>query len=84
MRTTNLKVKLKNKAFILAGCKLFLNTENCYSLLLYICQNGSCSLYDSLGKFKNCFIADERVLTTYKCSHDSLLMLILFLGFCIV
>jgi hypothetical protein len=56
--------------------------ENCCSLLLYICQNGSCYLCDSLDEFKNCFIADERILTTYKHSHDSLLMLILFLGFC--
>lgn len=82
MRTRNLKAKLKNKAFILAGLKLFLNTENCCSLLLYMCQNGSCCLCDSLDKFKIFFIADERILTTYKCSHDSLLMLILFLGFC--
>lgn len=81
MRTTNLKVKLKNKTFILAGLKLFLNTENCYSLLLYICQDGSCCLCGSLDKFKNWFIADDRIFT-YKHSHDSLLMLILFLGFC--
>lgn len=82
MRKTNLKVKLKNKTFILAGLKLFLNTENCCSLLLYICQDGSCCLCGSLDKFKNCFIADNRILTTYNRSHDSLLILILFLGFC--
>lgn len=81
MRTTNLKVILKNKAFILAGLKLFLNTEKCSSLLLYICQNDSCYLCDSLEKLKNYFIADERILATYKRSHDLLLMLILFLGF---
>jgi hypothetical protein len=84
MKTTNLKVKLKNKAFILAGHKLFLNTENYCSLLLYICQNGFCYLCDSLDKFKNCCISDERGLTTYKSSYDSLLMLIMFLGLCIV
>lgn len=82
MRKTNLKVKLKNKTFILAGLKLFLNTENCCSLLLYICQDGSCCLCGSLDKFKNCFIADDRILTTYNRSHDSLLILILFLGLC--
>lgn len=73
MRTTNFKVKLKKKTFILAGQKLFFKYSKqllMHLLLFYVCQNGSCNMYDSLYKCKNCFIGDvSRVLSNCKFSR---------------